>query len=358
MRTEVSITAKPRGAALSFAEARQSPCADCATSPCCRYLPLHSFSVRTLLELDHVAYLLNFDHIRVGLASTGDWSVYYEYPCRFLSADDASCTIHDTPEQPRICVHYNPYSCWYRRSLPDGGDDFVLFDRPRFERLLAHVTFDADRVITETPAFDELEALFADLPLGADAADASPSLPAPPDDGARARWQAVALTAAPTEVEWSVRGYDEAEFDQPCDRCDAPCCETLVFPFAGPITASNLDYLRFCLGFPGIEVGVSDGGWQIIVKTRCRHAAGGRCAVYGREERPLLCTYYDEWKCTYRWQFGDARPAGFVRLTLDDFGALSSAFRFADDGTVVDQLDTEELRAHIEHGWRSAAGIS
>jgi hypothetical protein len=352
MRTEVSISPKPAAGGLSFADAKRSPCADCATSPCCRYLPLHTFSVRTLLDLDHVGYLLNFDHIRVGLASTGDWSVYYQYPCRFLSPEDASCTLHGTPEQPRICVHYNPYSCWYRRSLPDGGDDFVLVDRRRFDRLVQQVTFDADRVIESTPAFDELEALFADLPLDPDPEVFDP----PPDDGARAAWQSIVLSPAPPEPELVVRGYDEPAFEKPCDGCAAPCCETLVFPFAGPVSASNLDYLRFCLGFPGIEVGASDAGWSIVVKTRCRHFVGGRCGVYGTDERPLLCSYYDEWKCTYRWQFGDARPPDFVRIRLEDFDAVAAAFRFVDGGAVVDHLGTEDLRAHLEHHWRTTAG--
>jgi hypothetical protein len=358
VKTPVAITSKPAsgtaagvaGVSLSFSEARQSPCATCDTSPCCRYLPLHTFPVHTLLDLDHVGYLLNFDHIRVGVSASGDWSVYYQYPCRFLSPDDASCTVHDTDDQPRICVHYNPYSCWYKRSLPDGGDDFVLVDRARYARLTDHVEFDEERVITSTPAFDDLSELFADLPLEPDPVEFDP----PPDDGARTAWQAVVLSGAPMEQEVVVRGYDEPAFASPCDGCAAPCCETLVFPFAGPTSATNLDFLRFCLGFPGIEAGVSDEGWSLIVKTRCRHFVGGRCSVYGQPERPLLCNYYDEWKCTYRWQFGDARPPGFVRITLDDFPAVASAFRFMDGGTVLDSLDTEGLRHHLERGWLEA----
>jgi hypothetical protein len=357
VRTPVAITTKPAAAAapdgttLGFAEARVSPCATCDTSPCCRYLPLHTFPVKTLLDLDHVAYLLNFDHIRVGVGAHGEWSVYYQYPCRFLSPDDASCTVHDTPDQPRICVHYNPYSCWYRHSLPGGDADFVVVDRPRFEQLLNFVEFDANRVIVATPAFDELARLFEDLPLEPDPT----AFEAPPADGARAEWQAIALGEKPAELEVVVRGYDDPAFDQPCESCAAPCCSTLIFPFAGPTSASNLDFLRFCLGFPGIEAGVSDEGWSLVVKTACRHFANGRCSVFGEASRPLLCSYYDEWKCNYRWQFGDARPAGFVRVTLEDFPAVASAFRFADGGAVVDALDTEELRVLIEQGWRQTA---
>ena len=126
-----------RGAgALTLLEARESPCATCATSPCCTHLPLTTFEVTNLLELDHAAYLLNFDHVELGISSSGEWSAYYAFPCRFLDRDTFGCTVHDTPQQPRICVHYNPYGCWYKRSF-NGQDSphFVRLDRSRFALL-------------------------------------------------------------------------------------------------------------------------------------------------------------------------------------------------------------------------------
>ena len=62
---------------LSHADAMASPCASCPTSPCCTYLQVHTFQVRTVAELDQAVYLLNFEHIELGLSPSGDWGVYY-----------------------------------------------------------------------------------------------------------------------------------------------------------------------------------------------------------------------------------------------------------------------------------------
>lgn len=96
---------------LNYQDAIKSPCASCMTSPCCTHLPLHTFLLSRLIDLDHAIYVLNFDRIELGLSSSGEWSVYYSYACRFLNNQDYNCTIHDNLEQPKICVHYNPYSC-------------------------------------------------------------------------------------------------------------------------------------------------------------------------------------------------------------------------------------------------------
>jgi predicted dehydrogenase len=42
--------------------------------------------------------------------------------------------------------------------------------------------------------------------------------------------------------------------------------------------------------------------------------------------------------------------------STEDFDAVAAAFRFVDGGAVVDHLGTEELRAHLEHHWRTTAG--
>src|SRR4051812_29338273 len=118
---------------LSLREARESPCMTCATSPCCTHVPLHTFQIRTLRDLDHAIYLLNFERIVLGLAPSGEWSVYYKYPCRFLDRSNPGnylCTIHATPLQPQICVNYSPFTCWYKRALTPGlSGEFLTVDR-------------------------------------------------------------------------------------------------------------------------------------------------------------------------------------------------------------------------------------
>src|SRR3982751_3749656 len=93
---------------LSYTEAVVPPCATCATSPCCRYLPVQTFALATLTDVDYARYLLNFDNIALGVGADGNWSVYYRQACRFLDPDTSACALHGTPDKPHVCTQYNP----------------------------------------------------------------------------------------------------------------------------------------------------------------------------------------------------------------------------------------------------------
>ncbi len=316
---------------LTFREARQSPCLSCETSPCCRFLPLDQMKVTTILELDRAAYLLNFPHIALGVGADGVWSVYYRTACRFLRVEDGLCTVHATPDQPLICAHYNPYQCWYKRVLTvDSHDDFLLVDRGRMEWIIDRMGFDDEREVVAVPDWDEMVAAFAGMPLAEEPAPA-------PANG----WRPVELSAGPLR-------YADAAISDPCTGCGAWCCTTLVFPTGAPTTAAQLDFLRFALGFPGMELGISDNAWSLVVSTTCRHLDAGRCAVYGRDERPLLCKHYDALRCTYRSQFGTSRPEGFLRVTFEDFPPVTDTFSFGGDGRAEAIPDVDALRIAVD----------
>lgn len=335
---------------LAFGEALESPCATCATSPCCRNVPLHTFEVGDLMALDHARYLLNFDRIELGIAADGTWNVLYQVPCRHLDLESFGCTVHDTDEQPSICVHYNPYSCWYKGALGSMTDENHLrVDRARLDAVTELLEFGDDRRIVNGPEWHEIEALFADLPITEPAitpvSDREPVLD---------RWIDVVLGRA--EVEATPAANAMVDLTSPCTGCDAPCCSTLIFPMAVPSSAAAVDYLRFLTGFPGVEIGVADGGWAIIVRSRCRHlTADNRCGVYGQPERPLLCKYYDEHSCSYRPQFSEPRPEHYLRVRYEHFAPFSECFAFDDDGTVVAMADTATMRDHLESHVRSLA---
>lgn len=328
------------GARLTLADARRSPCLSCSTSPCCTHLPVHSFRMTTLADLDHALYLLNFDAIRLGLAASGEWSVYYARPCRHLDPRDATCTVHGTDRQPNICVTYNPYQCWYRRVFDAPVEDFVWFDRARLERLAAEVTFDDLRTIVEVPSWEQLVAEAAPPPPDPRTA------PAPTGVAATAVTTAVPLTLGPTRrrddpapAPAAARPDDFRTFDAlrtPCEGCAAYCCTTLVFPKPVPTTNVHLDHWRFTLGFPGVQVGIGDDGWSLVLETTCRHlGADHRCGVFGLPERPLRCSYYDAWTCGYTSRFGpDPRP-DFHRLGLAEFDTWLGGVGFDATGTVT-----------------------
>ena len=334
----------------SFDEGLDSPCGGCTVASCCTHVPLSTFKVANIIDLDHARYLLNFDRILLGIASNGDWSAYYVYPCSKLNREDLSCTVHGTSEQPQICSKYNPYNCWYKRVFSRSvSEEFLQLDRPRFEWLAEHIEFDEERNIAAVPEWQEMMAAMAPL-----VDTPAPAVDEPPaSDSALEGWKdAVRYGVKPED------GVPLFTFDQsisPCDNCQAYCCETLVFPQSPPSSTASFDYYRFCMGFPGLEVGVgADGTWSIVVKTRCRHLDGNRCSLYGKKERPLVCAYYDEWVCNYRPRYGQARPDGYIRLKLEHWHWLTECFQFDQFGAIAKAPSFAEIRGHIEASWRDA----
>jgi hypothetical protein len=334
---------------LSYTEALTSPCASCGTAPCCTHLPLHTFKITNMIELDHAVYMLNFERILLGLSASGEWSIYYTYPCRFLHRQNFSCTVHNSPTQPKICIHYNPYSCWYKRVLTKSvSDEFLQIDRSRMEYILARIVFDEFRNIVEVPDWASLIEELASLPL-----ESAPPGSDPPDsDPVMEQWQELIIRLDNgNEVEPNnLYSYDTST--DPCSNCQAHCCQTLIFPQSLPRNMTNLDYYKFCLGFPGVELALADDVWSIVIKTTCRHLQGHRCGVYGQPERPLLCKYYDAWKCTYRINFGLPRPPGFMRVRLEQFDWLAECFQFDQHGAIAQFPSTSAIRSHIEERWR------
>ncbi len=334
---------------LSHSDALGSPCETCATSPCCTHLPLNNFRVTNLLELDHARYLLNFDNIELGLSASGDWSAYYTYPCRFLDRSTFGCTIHNQPHQPRICVNYNPYNCWYKRVFSvSEHSDFIRIDHARMQLLEQHIEFDAERKITSVPEWDVLLEMMAEFEDKGKAISAEPTH----SDSALDQWETLILNPDDGAAEQVIEVHEYSQLSDPCAGCSAHCCTKLVFPHSPPTHVSNLDYYRFCLGFPGIELGVADGQWSIIVNTRCRHLTDdNRCAVYGKPERPQICKYYDEWTCTYKSQFDLARPEGFVRIRLEEIDLLANSLGYDKSGAIMILPPADALRQMVESQW-------
>ena len=338
---------------LPFQEALASPCATCQTSPCCTHMPLHSFRITNLIELDHALYVLNFDRIELGLAANGEWSIYYVYPCRYLDPDHFTCTVHEQPAQPRICGHYNPYHCWYKRVFTKSvSDEFLQIDLNRMEYIVSKIVFDEERNIVEVPNWEILVQELAQIPpepFSKNGVVPASDLLAVP---VLAEWQELALHQPNGEpVKTEGKSYDALQ--DPCTGCQAYCCKTLSFPQGQPGNASNLDYYQFCLGFPGIELGITDDSWSLVVRTTCRHLVDNRCSIFNEPERPLICRYYDAWKCNYIVNFGQTRPPGYVRVNLEQFDALLEGFQFDNNGLVTQIPSTEWIRHNIEEKWRS-----
>ena len=329
---------------LSYREALEPPCVSCATSPCCTYVPMREFQLNTLADLDYALYLLNFDRIEIGLAGDGKWEVYYHYPCRFLDRRDFSCGVHGTPQQPNVCVQYNPYHCFYKRNLTQNvTETFLRIDRRRMEFIRDHVTFDESRVILDVPSWQTMLEAFAEMPIDpiGKFADSEPV-------GDVWLGNAGAGSAGDRDRPTGPFHYADEAVQNPCGTCHAYCCTTLMFPRPAPTNATELDYYRFLLGFPDIEVGIAGQAWTVIVRTRCRHLEGNRCAVYGKPERPLRCHFYDAMNCTYRWRIGAPRSDAFLRVKYEQFDWLAECFPFDQNGKVLELPSMQAIQEHLD----------
>jgi hypothetical protein len=329
---------------LTYREARQSPCLGCTTSPCCNYLVLSDFQLETLLDVDYAVYLLNFDGILIGLGRQGKAEVYFHQPCDFLDVPSGLCTVHSTPLQPAVCVQYNAHTCAYRtRMLVDVDSERPLLDRRRMGWFADQLVFDDDRHLVSVPDWDDLLEAFRALPLQRELA------PPPGPDPILEEWRSIVLSEKPADGDrQGLYHYADATVSDPCQGCGAWCCKTLVFNRGLPTNASQIEFLRYCLGFPGIEVGVSADSWAVIVHTTCRHLEGNRCSVFGSEERPLKCSYYDALSCSYRGHFGVPRPADIVRVNREQFGVLTDSIVFDDLGRTMAIPPLDILRSRLE----------
>jgi hypothetical protein len=305
---------------------------------------LRRVELNTLLDVDYAVYLLNFEGIIMGLGDDGTVRVYLHQPCGYLDVPSGLCTVHGTPTQPSICVHYNAHSCQYRHAMTmDTHPDQPLMDRRRMAWYVEQLSFDDDRKVTALPDWSDVIDAFRTMPLERHSA------PAPGPDPVTEEWRAIVLSSnGAGHQKPALHHFSDTAVLEPCRGCEAWCCKTLVFSRELPENANQLDYFRYCVGFPGVELGIAEDGWAVLVRTTCRHLDGNRCAVYGTEDRPLKCSYYDALKCTYRVHFGTPRPEELVRVTRDQFSALADTVVFDDMGQIVALPPVDVLRDRIE----------
>jgi hypothetical protein len=311
---------------LAFDQARLSPCAGCA-APCCTVLPVYDFDVRGLPDIDYALYLCNFERIELAINEVGGWRVHYRAPCRQLDPVERRCTVHGSPDQPRVCQKYDAHACFYTSIFSAAGSPrMVRMDRGRVLAWAAACAFGEDRALVAAP---DPTGLLGWLP------PLAPVQPGPiPDDGPH-------RTSHPRR--WS-------ELRAPCDACPAWCCQRLSFPHSRPENASQVDHLRFVLGFPGVEIQVdAHDAWSLVIRARCGHlldeAGAGRCGIFGHPERPGVCQRFDALSCAYQERFSQARPPSVARFGFEAFPAVAETFVFGDGGHIVERPGFRELQA-------------
>jgi hypothetical protein len=314
---------------LTFTEARESPCMTCESSPCCTHLSLDQISLDTMRRVDWALYLLNFEGIYLALTSDQVAArVFLHQPCQHLDPSGL-CSVYRTAAYPSICAAYKSHGCGYRRSfLTADSEEAPLLDYTRMLWLAENMTYDQDRKVIAVPDWDQTLAAFKERPVHRVGASA------PTEDPVREDWRQIVLGRKEAPQPQPQLWGDNAVND-PCQDCAAWCCQTLTFDRVRPSDTQSLDFFRFSLGFPSVELMISEEHWTVLVHTRCRHLEDGRCGVYGRPERPLRCTEYDEMACGYKKALGQPLPDDVVRVTLDQFYTVADSLVFDELGKVL-----------------------
>lgn len=300
---------------LDFNSAKESPCLSCSAL-CCKILGIDNFVLRSLADVDKLGYYLNFSGIEVLFFPDGNVSVYYSRPCRFLQAENSTCAIHNMPEQPSLCVHYSPYTCFYARADADkeairSGN--IWMNRERLDILRSKLVFDKYRVISGVPSQQELLETLGAVPY----TGFHESLVPPSAEG------------------------EQESLPELCHTCGA-CCSGLYFPAHSPKDAGNLDFIKYALGFPGVEYIITENDWVLHIPVRCRYLEGkNRCSVYGGEERPLYCRYLDPCKCSVKQVAG---CPDYIHVNRETYPQIRELIRVGKEGFITGKPGLDALR--------------
>lgn len=136
----------------------------------------------------------------------------------------------------------------------------------------------------------------------------------------------------------SRKNYEEYSRADYCSDCDAPCCRMLLIPYVAPTTFMEMDYIKYMLGFPGINlIFHRDGTWQIQVEQTCRHLESEKstCALHDTPLKPKTCCYYNPFNCYYKRNYSRSRPQDLVRIDHEIFDALIAETEFDGEGNIV-----------------------
>ena len=120
---------------------------------------------------------------------------------------------------------------------------------------------------------------------------------------------------------------------------------------------ANLEYLRFLIGFEGMELGFSPESWTAVVRTKCRHRSidergNGRCDVYGQPERPLACQTYQAASCAYKARGGRTQPESYLQVDAQSLDDVLALYRLDEQGTIRSHPQYHQVHTAVMNGWK------
>lgn len=144
---------------------QQHPCSGCP-APCCS---IHLMGARTpanLMDLDWLTFSLNFPDHEVILDKSNQFTLIRWATCRHFETETHKCKVHNTEAQPRTCVYYNPWKCWYKDNFTtDDPPGLVRMNAARFQVFLSEVVLDENNAIVSHPNMMMAKSLTSHIPL-------------------------------------------------------------------------------------------------------------------------------------------------------------------------------------------------
>jgi hypothetical protein len=140
--------------------AEENVCTSCS-APCCRVLLVPHPTPATFMDLDYIRYVVGFQGARMILNNDGRWQLLIDQVCRLLDPETNLCSVHNTPRQPKTCVYYNPYRCWYKRNFDqkENPPELIRIDMEKLEAILPHIRFDENGNILQIPKWEVIRGL-------------------------------------------------------------------------------------------------------------------------------------------------------------------------------------------------------
>lgn len=132
--------------------------------------------------------------------------------------------------------------------------------------------------------------------------------------------------------------FEELKLGNPCQNCEAPCCKMLLIPYQTPNTFMELDYIKYMLGFPGINMILhKNGTWQVQVEQTCTHLnlENNRCTLHDTPDKPKTCVFFNPYNCFYKHNFTGDHLRSVIKINAKAFEIIINQIEFDELGKIV-----------------------
>ena len=152
-------------------------------------------------------------------------------------------------------------------------------------------------------------------------------------------------------------GFEQFKLANPCQSCEAPCCKMLLIPYQTPNTFMDLDYVKYMLGFPGINMILyQNGTWQVQVEQNCRHlnTEDNTCKIHNTPHKPKTCVFFNPYNCFYKRNFSEEHPRNIIIINARSFDILINQIEFDKLGNIISIPSQEEIKRMTRENARSS----